>query len=161
MVVEAKFRITYRAPYTTLLKKRDWNAQVETPSWTEVALFQKRRHLAKHFTEAGASEYGYARRSRDYTKKKEKKFGHRNPLEWTGELKRCIRSPEIRATAKGVKIVLRGSQKANLRNPKSKADMAAELRVISDAEAVRLAKQKDLEMLRRIRAARGTDTKTL
>jgi len=160
-MMEASFRITYRAPLTTLMRKRQWNAEIEKPSWTAVGLFHKRQHVEKHFTPAGAAEYGYAPRSRKYTEKKRRKFGHDLPLVFTGQLKANCRVPEIRATSKGVKVVLRGSQKANLRNPRSRANMADELRVVSDAEAVRLAREKDRAMARKIRAARGTESKQI
>lgn len=161
MIDEVAFKVTYRAPLTTLMRKREWNAQIERPSWIAVGLRHKRANLPKHFTEAGASEYGYATRSRKYTRAKQRKHGHTLPLVYTGQLRAAVRVPEIRATSKGVKVVLRGSQKANRRHPKSRADMVAELRQVSDTEARRLAREKDRAMIRGIRAARGTATKRI
>jgi hypothetical protein len=162
MVVDTSFKITYRAPLITLMKKRRWNAEIEKPSWTAVGLHHKRRHLGKHFTAAGAAEYGYATRSKKYTEQKRRKFGHTLPLVYSGQLRANVLSmPEIRATSKGVKVVLRNSQKANYRNPKGQANPAEELRQVSDREAVGLARAKDREMVRRIRAARGQQTKTI
>jgi hypothetical protein len=161
MVVDVSFRVTYAAPYTTLLKKRAWNEQVETPSWAAVGLFHKRHHLAKHFTAAGAAEYGYARRAAGYTAEKRRRFGHELPLVYTGALRaEVLSSREIRATAKGVKVILRAS-KANFRNPKGHAHPAAELRQVSEREAATVAKEKDREMARRIKRARGRQTKQL
>jgi len=160
VVVEPSFRITYRAPLTTLMQKRQWNAEIEKPSWTAVGLHHKRAHIAKHFTAAGAAEYGYATRSRKYTAAKQRKFGHTLPLVYSGEMKANCRAPEIRATSKGCKVVLQ-ARKANRRNPKSRANMAAELRQVSAAEAAQLAREKDRAMIRRIRAARGSETKQI
>lgn len=155
MVVDTSFKITYQGPITAIIKKRKWNNEVETPSWTAVGLLHKRAHLAKHFTESGASEYGYVTRSKKYTAAKLAKFGHSLPLVYTGELRQSIQRPEIRATSKGVKVVLSGSQKANLRPKGGRIRMADELRVISDAEAVRLAREKDNDIRKRLAHVRG------
>lgn len=161
MVVDTSFRITYRGPITAVMKRRKWNNEIEKPSWAHVGLFHKRDHLRKHFTESGASKYGYATRSKKYTRHKLKVMGHALPLVYTGQLRQSTRMPEIRATSKGVKVVLRGSQKAHLRPKHGRIRMADELRKISDAEAVRLAREKDAQMRKRLQNIRAGWTKLI
>ena len=43
--------------------------------------------LPQHFTEEGASEYGYEPRAPEYEARKLRKFGHKRPLELTGDTK--------------------------------------------------------------------------
>ena len=43
--------------------------------------------LPRHFTPRGASEYGYHARTSGYNSRKQKKYGHQNPLQFTGALR--------------------------------------------------------------------------
>jgi len=67
--------------------------------------------LPKHFTEAGASEYMYGRRSKKYLEKKRRE-GKTNPLEYTGETRRsAYRSYQVRSDTKAMTVVLKGIPK--------------------------------------------------
>lgn len=79
----------------------------------------------KHFTKAGAREYGYAPRTRAYTERKFKKFGHRLPLVFTGETRNLARNRKIKATGKMMRVIInaprlnepgRGKRKINMRD---------------------------------------------
>lgn len=46
-----------------------------------------KKSLPKHFTDQGAREYGYAKRSERYQRYKARKFNHSLPLVYTGRLR--------------------------------------------------------------------------
>ena len=119
-----------------------------------VGLRHRRRNLAKHFTKAAYSLYGYAPRSGDrssgrgfygsYQYRKLRKFSHTLPLVWSGELRRLtlFGARDVRATSTGgnakVRIVL--PRKANFKNPNSKVHPLKELQAISSRELVDIQK---------------------
>lgn len=57
-----------------------------------------RNYAAKHFTSAGAREYGYKERTKKYMIRKARKLHHQLPLVWTGTLRSMVlgRFPEPR-----------------------------------------------------------------
>jgi hypothetical protein len=98
----------------------------------------------KHFTPEGAREYGYhkrkgenqsgARFDRSYTGRKLKKFGHTNPLEYSGESKRRTEQGRVSATSRGARVVM-NAPALNFKHPKSRIVMRAELAAISRGDA--------------------------
>ena len=65
--------------------------------------------MAKHFTQEGAAEYGYRRRSARYAKRKRAKFGHNLPLVYSGETRSRVMAPvgqwsRVSATSRGVTL---------------------------------------------------------
>ncbi len=52
-----------------------------------VAEFWREKLFPKHFTTQGAQEYGYQPRTAKYQARKFRRFGHSNPLTYTGESK--------------------------------------------------------------------------
>ncbi len=112
------------------------------------------RFREKHFTNAGAAEYGYTPRQgepgrphprgfrQSYTGRKLAKFGHTRPLEFTGESRARTRSPRIVATAtKGqatVQVIM-NAPGFNRRYAGSPIDMRKELTTVSRGEAEKLA----------------------
>jgi len=130
----------------------------------------------KHFTRAGASEYGYAPRSgergntprggfrRSYTGRKLKQFGHTRPLEFSGEAKALTRMRDVRATAtrkrSRVRVVLHAN-KLNWRNPDSEINMADELRRISAAERTQLIRTIARGTISGLKRVQRRETKTI
>lgn len=118
----------------------------------------------KHFTKAGAREYGYEKRKgegstgrgfwKSYTGRKQKKFGHQRPLEWSGESKQRTEHREITATAKRVRVYLRAPA-FNFQNRHSNIKMAEEMRTISGPEQRQLSQMFGEMMGGRIAAYRG------
>ena len=90
------------------LMKREWNAVVKT-SWGELGTYWHSRLREKHFTTAGAKEYKYTPRKGEpgsgwqgnfwgsYTGRKIRAFGHRRPLEHSGESKALTRVRDVRS----------------------------------------------------------------
>jgi hypothetical protein len=115
-------------------------------TWFIVGSDYHRAFMAKHFTHAGAREYGYAPRKgergapgskgfrRSYTGRKLRQKGHTLPLVWSGESRTLARVRDVRATSKGCRIVIHAN-KLNFRNPKSEINMRDEVTRVSDMEA--------------------------
>ena len=104
------------------------------------------RMRPKHFTPAGAQEYRYTRRWGEYTRRKERQHGHRNPLMFTGQSRLFTRLRDVRATSKGVRVVMRAGNLL-LRPPDSDIDKADELTRISRADEREMARafQKSID----------------
>ena len=135
--------------------QREFNASVKKPAFDDGGVYwhgycRPGSPLAKHFTTAGATEYGYAARSIAYTMRKLKKFGHTYPLVWSGEAKNLARQQDVRASAKGVRIVLRVN-KLNFRGKGSKANMAEEVRTVSKSDAAAVTRVIDRSCQARLR----------
>jgi hypothetical protein len=98
--------------------------------------------LKFHFTPQAFHRYpgAYKARSVSYTRQKERKYGHSNPLEFTGTAKRQIRaSISISGTAKNARGTMQGTKPFNFGGRAGMPDMNAEVRAVNDAEAKALA----------------------
>ena len=106
----------------------------------------QKQYLKKHFTKAGAREYHYGAREGEpgsgepfkgsYTANKQKRFGHQNPLQYTGQAKAEAKRGKVtpRATAKKASVSVATSRKFNFRHPKSKTKPSEEIRRVSRRE---------------------------
>ncbi len=119
-----------------LAAKQAWN---ETGTHFHAAMSDDR------FTQAHATLAGFAKRTKAYTSRKFKKFGHTRPLEYTGTTRRLIRTANITSTSKGASVRYPGARAFNFRNPKAKIpiNMADEFRRIVPKEATELARVFD------------------
>lgn len=94
----------------------------------------------KHFTRRGAAEYGYDRRTRRYTATKMRRFGHADPLVFTGESRTLAKARRLTGTSKGSRLTM--NVPALNRRPKGKKQsMRDEMTVTSEGEMVRLTGQ--------------------
>jgi hypothetical protein len=119
------------------------------------------KYYAGHFTKAGAQKYGYYKRKgelispgskafrRSYTGKKLRKFGHTDPLKFTGETYHLGKVAKIKATSKQARVILPAG--LNRKHPKSQIrmrdeatrvlpDESSHLKQIAEAEAQRYLK---------------------
>jgi len=151
--------------------------QIIREAWVAVGKFWHREQRPRHFTTRGAKEYGYAPRKGEagnphpkgfwasYTGRKVRQFGHRRPLEYTGELRRMTRARRIVTTATSNRSTLRiqmpQARKANLRHPKSKINMREELTTVSRRDAEADVKVHNDFMNTRLRLFRGRKAKKL
>lgn len=63
--------------------------------------------LPKHFTRAGADEYGYEKRTKAHMKRKARKYGHQNPLMFSGDMKRMLQQmARITSTSRGGAVTM-------------------------------------------------------
>jgi hypothetical protein len=96
----------------------------------------------KHFTQAGAREYGYAPRNVGYMIKKAKKWGHRNPLVWSGvsralsKIKHLV--PSGTSQSARVRVVLH-TPALNLIPKGGRINLRAEMEKVSPAEGAVIA----------------------
>ena len=148
-ILNIAIKYTGPVPGSANLGQREFNDLVRE-AWSEVGAFWHQRFLKKHFTVEGGKEYDYAPRSgdgksgkafwRSYQGRKQRKYGHQNPLEWSGDLKQRAQVARITTTATSsgstCKVTLPQAQKANFKNKWSdpRLDMADELTRVSDAE---------------------------
>lgn len=75
-------------------------------AWHLVGIKWHRDFRPKHFTHAGAREYGYQPRQGSYTRQKLHKHGHTRPLEYSGQSRRRTSIRDVRATSQKVRIVM-------------------------------------------------------
>ncbi len=153
--------------------KREFGQKVLKPGFYKMGRHWHANFAKKHFTHAGAREYGYYKRKgdnltvgskrwkRSYAGQKWRKKGHNLPLVFKGEARRLSRMANIVANSKGVKVKLTKLNKLNFRNPKSRINMRAEMTRVSTAEAEVLTRQGDEEMGRRITVDASTSTVTI
>jgi hypothetical protein len=108
----------------------------------DAGLFWHTHFLPMHFTTAAAGRYPYEDRTQRYMIRKGRVKGHRNPLEYSGTLKRLVTGhAEIRATSRGVRVRMTGPPW--LRKPgrptEGQPDLGAELTMTNQAEMQELA----------------------
>lgn len=153
--------VHYSGPAPGGVGQREWNEFVRE-MFRQMGYEWHREFRAKHFTRAGAVEYGYAPRSgergnippqgfqRSYTGRKLRWYGHTRPNVLTGESEQQTRRRDVRATATSKRATGRvhlHAPKLNFRNPHSKAHPAIEVTLISEREKPRLRDRgtKDLQ----------------
>lgn len=130
------------------LMRREQNAVVRA-AMRQMGITWHQKIREKHFTNAGAAEYGYMKRSGDvpgtyrkfartYQGRKLKKYGHTRPLEYTGMSRMRSRIRDVRATAtakRAVAKVFLHTNQLNFRPKNWPYPMGEELRAISRGDA--------------------------
>lgn len=136
--------------------------RIKKIAWTQLGVFWHKELRGKHFTQAGAREYGYGRRSRKYTARKEKAKGHTDPLVYSGLSRQLSRLRDVRALTKGrgVRVHVRVPA-LNFRSPKSDIRMADEMTTISERESVQLVRLFNRWIERRLSRSNITHTKKI
>jgi hypothetical protein len=169
-----QIRYTGFTPRDDDFTQRQWN-NVKRAAWEDCGMFWLKDIRPKHFTVAGAREYGYTPRSgegqsgklfwRSYTGRKQKSKGHTRPLVWSGELEELSKTGRITATATAnrshCKVALSAARKANFRHPSSRIDMADELTRASEADAKAVSVELDRRMGHYLHAVRDARTITI
>lgn len=152
-----EFKVSYHGavPSELGLSQRKFN-DIKRNAWYHVGKYWMAHFRRKHFTHAGAREYGYLPRKgqagnthpkgfwASYCGQKQKQKGHTLPLVWSGESREKSKAARIHATATAKKsrcrIVL-NVPTLNYKNPHSQIDMRAEMTRISEREMQILAKE--------------------
>lgn len=157
-----KFNIAVDPPQD--LSRRKYREAMKK-AWKRLGEFWHERILPKHFRMTATAEYKYQKRDEGqsvqlkdgtfkfrpgYVQRKERKFGHRLPLVYTGNMRaQAMHIRDVRPTGGSgtgsvgrVKIVLHGPRYLwAYRKDYGQPDKAAELRAISDRDADMLAKK--------------------
>ena len=179
MAVEGyRFKIRYGGWIAALMRKSDWNRQIEEPSWIDPLLMWKRDFRPIHFTSAAEARYRYAPRSgqratrgspafwRSYFGQKLQKLRHARPIEYTGQTEAETARGEIAVNAKGGKYKMQVT-KARFTAPARKhdsgpaPDLEAELTALCPAEQNAMIREKERGLLRRIRACKSVVERTI
>ena len=109
----------------------------------EVGVHWHRHLLKRHFVRQAFLRYGgvYRPRTARYEQRKFRKYGHKDPLVWTGTLRRTLLSSAyIRATSKSLRVRMQGPKwlKGFMRfrgRAGTGPDMLKEVKAISRQEA--------------------------
>ena len=138
---------------------KDMRAAVKA-SLAEIAEHWHARTLPGHFETSAESRYHYQARSPSYTRSKTRRFGHRRPLVFRGELKRQVtRMARVTSTAKGARVTLRGPKHLHAtRRDFGQPDKAAELTAVTTTEVERMARLLDRLVTRRLNANTSKET---
>lgn len=121
-------------------------------AWNAAGLLFHTDMRDQRFSQTHANQAGYARRSPKYIKRKQKRMGHSNPLQFSGRTRRAVRAARISATSNGAKVTYAGARVLNFRNPKSQVNAAVEFATITQAEADKLAAKVDQVLDRQLSA---------
>jgi len=174
MSIEVK--ITEQGPTPRLMMRQ--KNQVHREAATDLAHFWHDQYVRKHFTQAGASEYGYAPRKgqpgnphpkgfkRSYTGRKLALKNHTRPLVWSGASYLLVLASRNNVTATATKgqatARLRLNAPAlNFKNPRSRIDMRTELTTISPREASEMSVRAGEYLQQRYAALRDSETTTV
>ena len=144
--------------------RKQWRKEARR-EWKNTGLQWHRRYRDKHFTHAGAREYGFAKRKgenlrgvndkryrRTYTGRKERAVGHTLPNVYSGVLRMRVKQLDIRPTATGVKMPLVGARMRLIKN--SRIKQHRELTKVSKREQHVLVKDHERRMRQRLAAFR-------
>ncbi len=118
------------------------------------------RSVARRFTPGGARELKYKRRSQEYQSDKAVTKGHRNPYEWSGDMKREAKAgAKFSATKKQIiiRIPLEAFALAGLR--RKRIDAKREMATVSSAELNAYAKTVRDNLVANLNAIRTRRTK--
>ena len=154
-------RFTYKYKGLPKITRRE-TGRMQKRAYKKLGRRWHRRNRPRHFTRRGAVAYRYAKRTRNYVRDKLRKHGHNRPLEFSGDSKRNSRFANIRSTSKGVRVAMTLLRVLNLRHPKSRINMAEEMRRVTGKEAreLRDVGNRDIEgRLKRYRRRRFTASK--
>lgn len=171
-----EFKITESGPTPRLMMRQ--KNQVHREAASQLAIFWHDNYVRKHFTQAGATEYGYAPRKgqpgnphpkgfrRSYTGRKLATKGHTRPLTWSGASFVLVIASRNNVTATATKGVatarLRMNAPAlNFRHPRSRVDMRAELTTVSPREGAEMGVQGGRYLQERYQALRDSETTTI
>lgn len=141
LFVSLGFEVRYTG--TTRMGKQRWK-KILRLSYRDVAEWWHGQILPKHFTPAGAREYKYTPRKgeqsgggafwRSYTGRKQKQWGHRNPLQWSGKFKLESRKKNIVARSTFARVRIVGRVLNLSRIPNSEINMRKEVSTVSTSE---------------------------
>jgi hypothetical protein len=157
-----KVKYTGAIPGVTM-SQREWNA-IQRGVWQAVGRYWHVHFRGKHFTRAGAVEYGYQPRSAEYQRRKARQKHHQDPLVFSGESRRRTRTGRIVpfATASRVGVRVRMSAPAlSFRRNSQAPDMRDELTTISEGEGQILSRLHRRGTEAGLRAFRGRRTVTI
>jgi len=129
---------------------KEWR-EILKRAWDWAGKYWHKFILPKHFTRAGASEYNYKPRKKETEIRKARKFHHRRPLVFSGDLERAAkRVRDIRASSKGANIILKNLPRYVFQYRGDDPRKARELTAASERDAKAVAAVMDKQIQRDI-----------
>ena len=160
--IRIKVKYTGAIPGVTM-SQREWN-EIQRAAWHAVGRYWHTQFRPKHFTRAGAQEYGYQPRSAGHQRRKAKAKHHQDPLVFSGDSRRRTRTARIvpfaTSTAAGVRVRMTAPN-LNYRPKPGSPDLRAEMTTISEAEGKELSRLHRRGTEAGLRAFRGRKTITI
>ncbi len=131
-------------------------------SYQHIAEYWHREFRPKHFTRGAFQRYPgvYKARTKKYRRHKLKTKGHSLPMVYSGETRTLSRIRNIKATATGVKIILR-MPILNTSRKGGKVNMREEMTAVNARERATLIKLFVRQMALKINSIRATRTKRI
>lgn len=111
------------------------------------------------FTREGAAKYHYERRTKAYRALKRRRFGHDNPLEFSGVSRTSTRIRDIRPSSKKVRVVMK-ARAFNLRPKGHKKKLSEEFLAVTKGDAKQIAKRFAVVIGRLIRGYSKSRTRS-
>ena len=136
--------------------KRAYDASVKQ-IWFDFGVEFHSQFSDARFTHAHASKAGYAQRSKQYERRKFKKFGHTYPLVWSGTARRLVRTANVVATKNGVSVRYAGARVFNFKNPKSQVNMREEFTKVLPEEAEHLVRFFETKLGQKLNSDNGAN----
>ena len=147
-------KIRERGPTPRSMRKV-WTASSRT-AFADTGEHFHDHYRDRRFTHSHARAAGYKRRKgegqpvgsksrkRSYTGRKESRYGHSRPLEFSGKTRDKIETAyKVTSTSKKGRVAYRGARVFNFRPPKSQINMAEEFRRLLPEEEVQLGQHYD------------------
>ncbi len=175
-----KFKVLYRGATPSHMRRR--LVASKRGAFAKAGHYWHRNFREKHFTKAGAREYGYEPRKGEpgsrwlfkgryvsrfkgsYTARKLRQYQHTLPMVFSGQSEQLTRQRDVRATAtqkkSKVRVVLH-SPSLNRKNPHSNIDMRDEVTRVSGGEENKLTGVIETELMRKLSRIRDKSTKTI
>ena len=108
--------------------------------------------LKEHFTRQGATKYHYDKRTKKYNKRKQKKYGHQEPLRFSGALmRRASMVRDITSNKKGAKVKLKDLPKYTFQYRGSGPKKYEELVTVTRREEITMAKDMEKFMAKALK----------
>jgi len=146
------------------LTKREMNNAIKGAN-DDMGLFWLGMIRPKHFTKAGATEYGYAPRDgergqggkygfkKTYTGRKLREKGHTRPLVWSGDSMRKSAQGRVQPTFKRMKVIMNVPTLNFSPVNRSDMNMRAELTEVSERDFRQMLRVFQRSLDRRVRRA--------
>jgi hypothetical protein len=137
------------------IRNRRVMGELKKAAHAEVGERWGERMRPKHFTHAGAREYGYEPRTASYRGRKRKAKGHMRPLVWSGTLESETEGFTTLPSTRGAKVRVPG-RALNLTNiPNSRINIREEMSTVSRRERGELADHGTRQLTRLVNTYKG------
>ena len=140
---------------------RKVHTQAGTTAWASTGWYFHSDMRDDRFTKEHARTARYQKRTEKYTERKRRQFGHTRPLEFSGDVRRRVKTAKISSSGNGANVRYSGARKLNFRRWHSSPKMALEFRRITADEKRKLAAHYDDKLDTELNADQTQSTETI